>query len=40
MVFKKQSVIERLKRLEEVLAKLEGRSGIVPEEYRRDTDTQ
>jgi len=40
VVFKKQSVIERLKRLEEVLAKLEGKSRIAPEEYRRDADTQ
>ncbi|MDI3525783.1 MAG: hypothetical protein PWP42_1033 [Candidatus Atribacteria bacterium] len=40
MVFKKQSVVERLKKLEEVLAKLEDKSGITPEEYRRDTDTQ
>ncbi len=40
MVFKKQSVIERLKKLEEVLSRLKDRSGVTLEEYRWSTDTQ
>lgn len=40
MVFKKESAIERLKKLEEVLAKLKERAGITLEEYQQDTDAQ
>jgi len=40
MVFKRESVTERLKRLEEVLAKLRERAGITFEEFRGDTDAQ
>ena len=40
MVFKRESVTERLKRLEEVLAKLRERAGITFEEFREDTDVQ
>ncbi len=40
MVFKKESVTRRLKRLEEVLAKLRERAGITFEEFREDTDAQ
>jgi len=40
MVFKKESIIERLKKLEGVLAKLRDRSGITLEEFRQDTDLQ
>lgn len=40
MVFKKESVIERLKKLEEVLAKLRERSEITLEKYKQDTDAQ
>jgi uncharacterized protein YutE (UPF0331/DUF86 family) len=40
MVFKRGSVTERLKKLEEVLTKLRERAGITLEEYRQDTDAQ
>ncbi len=40
MVFRKESVIERLKRLEEVLVKLKEKEKITIEEYRQDTDVQ
>jgi len=40
MVFKRESVVERLKKLEEVLAKLKEKEGLSLEEYRQDTDTQ
>ena len=40
MVFKKRSVIERLKKLEEVLSKLKDKAGVALEEYRWSTDTQ
>lgn len=40
MVFRKESVLERLKKLEEVLAKLKERETIKLEEYRQDTDAQ
>jgi uncharacterized protein YutE (UPF0331/DUF86 family) len=40
VVFKKESAIERLKKLEEVLAKLRERAGITLEEYQQDTDAQ
>jgi uncharacterized protein YutE (UPF0331/DUF86 family) len=40
MVFSKQSVLERLKKLEEVLAKLKEKECVELTEYKRDTDTQ
>lgn len=40
MVFKRESVIERLKKLEEVLSRLQERAGIPLEEYRQDIDAQ
>lgn len=40
MVFQKRSVLERLKKLEEVLAKLREKKGVKLEEYRKDTDIQ
>ena len=40
MVFSKQSILERLKKLEEVLAKLEEKEHVELAEYKRDTDTQ
>jgi len=40
MVFREESVIERLKKLEEVLAKLGERARITLEEYQRDTDAR
>jgi len=40
MVFPEESVIERLKKLEEVLAKLGERARITLEEYQRDTDAR
>ena len=40
MVFKKESVLERLKRLEEVLSNLETKSGVSLEEYQSKTDLQ
>jgi uncharacterized protein YutE (UPF0331/DUF86 family) len=40
VVFSKESVNERLRKLEEVLGKLREREGITREAYRRDTDTQ
>lgn len=40
MVFSKQSILERLKKLEEVLAKLKEKEYVELAEYKRDTDTQ
>lgn len=40
MVFKKESVLERLKRLEEVLGSLEARAGISIEDYQSERDLQ
>lgn len=40
MVFKKESILERLKKLEEVLSKLKEKERIKLEEYRQDTDAQ
>lgn len=40
MVFKKASVLERLKNLEEVLEALQAKSGVTFEEYRKSRDTQ
>ncbi len=40
MVFRKRTVIERLKKLEAVLRKLEEREQLTRAEYRRDTDIQ
>ncbi len=40
MVFKEESVLERLKKLEEVLVRLKKREGITFEEYLQDTDVQ
>lgn len=40
MVFKKESVLERLKKLEQVIAKLKEREKITPEKYQQDTDVQ
>jgi len=40
MVFKQETVTERLKKLEEVLGKLREKAGTTLEEYREDTDIQ
>jgi len=40
MVFKKENILERLKRLEEVLDGLEAKSGVSLEEYERQRDIQ
>ncbi len=40
MVFREQSVTDRLRKLEETLAKLEDKAGITLEEYQQDTDLQ
>ncbi len=40
MVFREESVIERLKKLEEVLARLREKAGVTLEEYQRDRDLQ
>lgn len=40
MVFKKEHVLERLKHLEEILDRLEMKSGVCFEEYQRERDIQ
>ncbi len=40
MVFKKESVLERLKRFEEVLSHLETKSCTSLEDYQKETDLQ
>ncbi len=40
MVFKKESIIERLKKLESVLANLDEKSVIVMKQYSHDLDLQ
>jgi len=40
MVFKKRSVTERLKRLEEVLEKLKKKANVTLEDYQRNTELQ
>lgn len=40
MVFRKESILERLKKLEEVLSKLKEKELMKLEEYKRDTDSQ
>ncbi len=40
MVFRKKSVLERLKKLETVLARLKEKEGFGLEEYRQNTDLQ
>lgn len=40
MVFRKESVLELLKKLETILDKLEDKAAYDFEEYRRDTDLQ
>lgn len=40
MVFRKESILERLKRLEEVLSALEAKSSVTLEAYEKDRDIQ
>ena len=40
MVFSKESVLERLKKLEAVLSRLKEKANIKFEEYRQNTDLQ
>jgi uncharacterized protein YutE (UPF0331/DUF86 family) len=40
MVFREESILERLKKLEEILDQLKDKEGIKLEEYRRDRDVQ
>ncbi|MGQ9608958.1 MAG: type VII toxin-antitoxin system HepT family RNase toxin [bacterium] len=40
MVFKKESVLEQLKKLEQVIAKLKEREKITLEKYQQDMDVQ